>query len=120
MGNTDLARENYKKAIQVSEQHDNPRHTGNACLQLASLYQSFKKADSVFLYAKKALEAFTLGGYKKETAIAYRMISDYYHDQNNTDSSFAYLRLATLLNDSLYRWKRPGSWNSRWQHSISN
>ena len=102
MGNTDLARENYKKAIQVSEQHDNPRHTGNACLQLASLYQSFKKADSVFLYAKKALEAFTLGGYKKETAIAYRMISDYYHDQNNTDSSFAYLRLATLLNDSLY------------------
>jgi hypothetical protein len=66
MGNTDLARENYKKAIQVSEQHDNPRHTGNACLQLASLYQSFKKADSVFLYAKKALEAFTLGATKRK------------------------------------------------------
>jgi len=101
MGNIDLARENYQKAIQVSELHDNPRHTGNACLQLASLYQSFKKADSGFLYAKKALEAFTLGGYKREIAIAYRMISNYYHDQNNTDSSFAYLRLATLLNDSL-------------------
>jgi signal transduction histidine kinase len=101
MGNTDLARENYQKAVQVSEQHDNPRHTGNACLQLANLYQSLKKADLVFLYAKKALEAFTQGGYKKEVAIAYRMISDYYHDQNNTDSSFAYLRLATLLNDSL-------------------
>ena len=101
MGNTDLARENYQKAIQVSEQHANPRHTGNACLQLANLYQSLKKADSGFLYAKKALEAFTQGGYKKEAAIAYRMISDYYHDQNNTDSSFAYLRLATVLGDSL-------------------
>ena len=101
MGNTDLARENYQKAIQVSEQHDNARHTGNACLQLANLYQSSKEADSVFLYAKKALEAFTLGGYEKEKAIAYRMISDYYWDQKNTDSSITYLRLATLLNDSL-------------------
>src|SRR4030095_11061051 len=101
MGNTDLARENYQKAIQVSGLHDNPRHTGNACLQLANLYQSLKKADSVFLYAKKALEAFTKGGYKKEVAIAYRMISDYYWDKKNTDSSFAYLRLATSLDDSL-------------------
>ena len=101
MGNTNLARENYQKAIQVSELRDNPRHTGNACLQLASLYQSLNKADSSFLFAKKALEAFTLGGYKKELAIAYRLISDYYHDQKNTDSSFAYLRLATLLKDSL-------------------
>ncbi|HJS54022.1 MAG TPA: ATP-binding protein, partial [Chitinophagaceae bacterium] len=101
MGNIDLARENYLKAIQVSGQHDNPRHTGNACLQLANLYQSLKKADSGFLYAKKALEAFTQGGYKKEVAIAYRMISDYYWDQKNKDSSFAYLRLAALLNDSL-------------------
>ena len=101
MGHSDLARQNYQKAIQVSELHDNPRHTGNACLQLANLYQSLKKADSVFLFAKKALEAFTQGGYKKEIAIAYRMISNYYHDQNNTDSSFAYLRLATLLNDSV-------------------
>jgi len=100
-GNTDLARENYQKAIQVSEQNSNPRLAGNACLQLAKLYQSLNKADLAFIYAKKALEAFTLGGYEKEKAIAYRMISDYYHDQNNTDSSFAYLRLATLLNDSL-------------------
>ena len=100
-GNIDLARENYQKAVQVSEQHDNPRHTGNACLQLANLYQSLKKADSGFLYAKKALQAFTQGGYKKEVAMAYRMISDYYWDQKNADSSFAYLRLATLLNDSL-------------------
>ncbi len=101
LGNIDLARENYQKAIQVSEQHDNPRHTGSACLQLAQLYQSLQQPDSAFLYAKDALAAFTLGRYEKEKAIAYRMISDYYSDQKNTDSSFAYLRLATLLNDSV-------------------
>jgi len=101
MGNTDLARENYQKAIQVSELNDNPRHSGNACLQLASLYQSFKKADSSFLYAKKALDAFAQGGYKREVAMAYRMISDYYWDKKNADSSLVYLRLATELDDSL-------------------
>ena len=101
MGNADLARKNYLKAIQVSEQHENFRHAGNACLQLATLYQTLKKADSGFLYAKKALAAFTQGGYKKEVAIAYRMISDYYWDNKNTDSSFAYLRRATVLDDSL-------------------
>ena len=102
MGNPHLARENYLKAVEVSELRDNPRHTGNACLQLASLYQSLNKADSSFLYAKKALEAFKLGGYKKELAIAYRIISDYYYyTQNNRDSSFTYLRLATVLKDSL-------------------
>ena len=101
MGNADLARKNYLKAIQVSEQHENFRHAGNACLQLATFYQTLKNADSGFLYAKKALAAFTLGGYKKEVAIAYRMISDYYWDNKNTDSSFAYLRRATVLDDSL-------------------
>ncbi|HEY5691057.1 MAG TPA: ATP-binding protein [Cyclobacteriaceae bacterium] len=100
-GNTDLARENYKKGIQVSELYDNPRLAGNACLQLASLYQSLKIADSSFVYAKKALDAFKQGGYNKEVAIAYRMISDYYWDKENTDSSFAYLRMATALDDNL-------------------
>jgi two-component system, NtrC family, sensor kinase len=106
MGNIDLAKENYEKAIQVSELHDNPRHSGNAYLLLANLYQSLKKADSSFLYAKKSLEAFAKGGYKKEVAIAYRMISDYYWDKKNTDSSFAYLRLATVLDDSLDKVER--------------
>ena len=101
MGNTNLAAENYLKAIQLSELHENFRHVGNACLQLANLYQSLNNADSSFLYAKKALAAFSQGGYKKEVAITYRMISDYYWENKNTDSSFAYLRRATKLADSL-------------------
>jgi len=64
-GNTDLARENYQKAIQVSEQNSNPRLAGNACLQLAKLYQSLNKADLAFIYAKKALERFYAGWLRK-------------------------------------------------------
>jgi signal transduction histidine kinase len=101
MGNMDRARESYLTAIRISELHQNSRHTGNASLQLATLFQSQQKPDSAFIYASKALEVFSQGGYKKEVAVAYRMISDYYQFSNNTDSSLAYLRLATVLDDGL-------------------
>ncbi len=101
MGNIDMARENFEKAIRVSEQQNNPAKQGDAHLQLANLYQSLSKTDSSLFHAKKALEAFNLVGKEKSKAVAYRMISDYYWDQNKVDSSFIYLRLATVLNDSL-------------------
>jgi len=101
MGNIDLARENFEKAIRVSEQQNNPAKQGDAHLQLASLYQSLSKTDSCLFHAQKALEAFNLVGKEKSKADAYRKISDYYWDQNKADSSFTYLRLATILNDSL-------------------
>src|SRR6266487_3538134 len=101
MRNIDLARENFEKAILVSEQQNNPARKGEAHLQLSCLYESLKKTDSSLFHAKKALEAFNQVGKEKSKAVAYRMISDYYWDQNKADSSFVYLRLATLLNDSL-------------------
>ena len=101
VGNIELARENFEKGIQVSEQQNNPAKQGDAHLQIANLYQSLSKTDSSLFHAKKALEAFNLVGKEKSKAVAYRMISDYYWDQNKADSSFMYLRLATVLNDSL-------------------
>jgi two-component system NtrC family sensor kinase len=101
MGNIDLARENFEKAIRVSKQQNNPAKQGDAHLQLASLYQLLSKTDSCLFHAQKALEAFNLVGKEKSKAVAYRKISDYYWDQNKADSSFTYLRLATILNDSL-------------------
>ena len=101
MGNIDLARENFEKAIRVSEQQNNVTKQGDAHLQLANLLQSLNKTDSSLFHARKALEAFNLVGKEKSKAVAYRMISDCYRYQNKADSSFIYLRLATVLNDSL-------------------
>jgi signal transduction histidine kinase len=101
MGNIDLARENFKKAILTSSLQNNPARTGDACLQMAMLYQSLEKPDSGLLYTREALEAFNLVGKERSKAIAYRMISDFYKDQKKNDSSFVYLRLATFLNDGL-------------------
>jgi len=101
MGNIDLARENFEKAITTSSLQNNPARTGDACLQMAMLYQSIEKPDSGLLYAREALDAFNLVGKEKSKAIAYRLISDFYGEQKKTDSSFINLRLAALLNDNL-------------------
>jgi len=101
MGKLDLAKENFESAIRTSSRQNNPARTGDAFLQMATLYQSLGKSDSGLLYAKQALEAFTLVGKEKPKAITYRIISDFYGEQKKTDSSFVYLRLATLLDDSL-------------------
>ncbi len=101
MGNLDLAKENFERAIRIGSLQNNLSRVGEACLQMAMLYQSLEKPDSGLLYAKEALESFNLVGNEKSKAIAYRMISDFYGAQKKTDSSFVYLRLATLLNDSV-------------------
>jgi tetratricopeptide (TPR) repeat protein len=100
-GDVDLAKENFEKAISVSEQQNNLGRKGDAHLQMADLYQSLKKTDSSLYHAKKALEAFSLLGKEKPKAVALRMISDYYFQIGSPDSSFTYLRSATLLNDGL-------------------
>jgi two-component system NtrC family sensor kinase len=101
MGNLDLAKENFERAIRTGSLQNNLARIGDGCLQMAMLYQSLEKPDSGLLYAKEALESFNLVGKERSKAIAYRMISDFYEDKKKTDSSFVYLRLATLLNDSL-------------------
>jgi len=106
MGKVSLAKENFERAIRTSRLQNNPARLGDACLQMAKLYQSLGRSDSGLAYAKAALEAFTLVGKEKPKMIAYRMISDFYGAQKKVDSSFAYLRSATLLNDSLDQLER--------------
>ena len=96
-GNFTLARENYERAVQLSEELNNPLISGYSCLQLANLYQSINRPDSSLHYAQKALEAFKNVGSSRSMENAYKMISKYYGELKNNDSSFAYLKLATFL-----------------------
>ena len=100
-GDMNQAKENFEKAIQVSDQQNNLNKKGNAHFRLARLYEFLKSPDSSLYHAKKALEAFTLLGNERSKAVACRMISDYYSVMGKEDSSFTYLRFSTVLNDSL-------------------
>jgi len=101
MGDTGLARKNYETAVTVALKQNNTAVAGYNYLILANIYQALHKQDSGLSAAKNALAAFTLVGKEKEKVLAYRMISDFYRDRKMNDSSFIYLRRATLLNDSL-------------------
>ena len=101
MGDTTHAKENFKKAIQVSTLYNNPVKKGDAHLELARLFQSQNKFDSGLYHSKEALAILKLAGKEKSTAIAYKMISDCYWSLGTPDCSFVYLRLARVLNDKL-------------------
>jgi signal transduction histidine kinase/Tfp pilus assembly protein PilF len=101
MGDTTRAKENFEKAVQVSALHNNPIKNGESHLHLARLFQSQNKMDSSLFHSKAALAILKLAGKDKSTANAYRMISDCYLSLGQQDSSFAYLRLATVLNDKI-------------------
>ena len=101
MGDTDLAKIQYETAVAVALKQNNTATAGYNYLELAKIYKSLRRLDSGLAAAKNALAAFTLVGKEKEKVVAYRMISDFYRDRKMNDSSFIYLRRATLLNDSL-------------------
>ena len=100
-GDINQAKSNFEKAIQISAQYNKPITVGEAHLRLARLFQSYDKIDSSLYHSREALAVLKLAGKEKSTAIAYRMISDGYWSLGMPDSSFAYLRLATALNDKL-------------------
>ncbi|MEJ7626845.1 MAG: ATP-binding protein [Ferruginibacter sp.] len=101
MGDTNPARKNYETAVAVALKQNNTAQAGYNYIELAKIYKALNKQDSGLSAAKNALAAFTLVGKEKEKVLAYRMISDFYREKNLNDSSFIYLRLATLLNDSI-------------------
>ena len=100
-GDTTLARQSFEKGIQVSALANNQIKNGEAHIALARLFQSQNKFDSSLYQSQMALSILEFAGKEKSTAIAYRMISDCYASLGMQDSSFVYLKMATVLNDKL-------------------
>jgi len=95
------ARQYFSKAVQAGALYNNSVQIGEAHIRLARLYQSQNDIDSSLYHAKEALAILKLSAKEKSTAIAYRMVSDYYGMLGEADSCFIYLKAATLLKDKL-------------------
>jgi two-component system NtrC family sensor kinase len=100
MGKYELAKKSFEMAVQVTAFQNNTTQSGNAYARLAELFQLTGKPDSSLLYNKKAVEAYKSVGNEKNNISLYRKISDNYLSLKMNDSSFAYLRMAVVLNDS--------------------
>jgi two-component system, NtrC family, sensor kinase len=102
-GDLSLAKEYFNKAIQASILYKNTVQLGEAHIRLANLYRSQNQIDSSLYNGIKALNALTFSGKDKSLIIAYRIISDNFGLMGNEESSFAYLKSATLLNDKVQK-----------------
>jgi len=100
-GDFELSRDAYQKCIGLYKKQINLSGLAQASNRLGSLYQTFNNPDSGFLYARKALETAKIVGLPGEMKNAYKVLSDIYSDQKNKDSTLTYLKLYTVLNDSL-------------------
>ncbi len=105
-GDFNQAKVNFYKAVDAGMKYNNPVQRGEAHLQLARLFKFQNKIDSSLYNSKAALSILLLTGKEKSTAIVYRIISDCYESLGSYDSSFVYLKFATILNDKLEQAER--------------
>ncbi|MBK5271260.1 MAG: hypothetical protein JJE22_09625, partial [Bacteroidia bacterium] len=100
-GDYELSRDAYQKSIRLAKEQNNLSGLARALNFTGGFYQAIKKPDSCLHYAGEALKIAKIVGVPVEMKNAYKLISDIYSDQKNKDSTLAYLKLYTALNDSL-------------------
>ena len=100
-GDFELSRDAYQKSIRICQEQNTLPGLARTLNLLGGLYQIIKKPDSSLHYAREALETARTVGLSVEMKNAYKLLSDTYSDQKNKDSTLAYLKLYTVLNDSL-------------------
>ncbi len=105
-GDFNQTKVNFYKAVDAGMKYNNLVQRGEAHLQLAHLFKFQNNIDSSLYHSKEALSILLLTGKEKSTAIAYRIISDCYESLGSYDSSFVYLKFATILNDKLEKAER--------------
>ncbi|MES1219279.1 MAG: hypothetical protein ABUT20_27485, partial [Bacteroidota bacterium] len=99
-GDFGLSKDALLKSAKVNEEQGNLSGLGGSYLSLADLYQAANPDTSMF-YARKALETFKKVTLPSGISDAYSLLSSIYAKQNKSDSAFAYLKLASVIKDSL-------------------
>ena len=100
-GDFGLSKDALLKSAKINEEQGNLSGLGESYLSLANLYQAAKNPDTSMFYARKALETFKEVSLPSGISDAYRLFSSIYATQNKPDSAFAFLKLATVIKDSL-------------------
>ncbi len=100
-GNVTQARNAYLESVASYTAHHNLHYLPQAYNALSKLYIRLDKPDSSLFYARKLLETARVLGQPQPLASSYQALSDVYSNLNNRDSTLKYLKLYTVLNDSL-------------------
>ena len=99
-GDFDQSKEAFLQSVKANKEQQNLSGLAWGYLSLANLYQAAKKPDSSMFYARKALETFNEVSLPSGISNTYRLFSSIYK-HNKPDSAYAYLKLASVIKDSL-------------------
>ena len=100
-GQLDSARYYYSQSLSVNKEQNNVAGEISSNQSFAGLYEKAAQADSMLMYASKALQlAINLKQAGSESSSA-GLVSKAWQMKGNTDSAFAYLAISKRLSDSL-------------------
>jgi two-component system, NtrC family, sensor kinase len=108
-GDFALSKDALLKSAKVNEEQSNLSGLAESYLSglaesylsIADLYQATKNPDTSMFYARKALETFKLVNSPAGVSGAYSLFSSLYAKLNKPDSAFVYLKLASVIKDSV-------------------
>jgi two-component system, NtrC family, sensor kinase len=100
-GDYELALDAYRKSLNHGLEQNNLTGIAGSSLSLSSLFLILNKPDSSLYYSRKALATSKITKGYWTMAGAYQLISDVYNNQEKADSAYTYLKLATVIRDSL-------------------
>ena len=106
MGNKQLAREYFRRAIDVSIEQNYLRGVVAGNLPLADIFKQSGKIDSSLHYANAALGVAKYLNSPDLLLRSYTALAAFYRSTNNKDSTVKYQELIIKMNDSLFNSKQ--------------
>jgi two-component system, NtrC family, sensor kinase len=100
-GKLDSSRIAFINAIKINQKVNNLSNLGDSYLNISDLYRTEKKSDSSQFFARKAVNTYKKTLRPDGLVNAYNLLYSIFEAENNKDSAFTYLKLASSLNDSL-------------------
>ncbi len=100
-GNKNLALDALRRAIKIDSSTSNMPNLGWAYNSLGDFYSGTEQQDSVIYYASTGLKVLRSAREAKGVRHAYHLLFSAFNKQNNRDSAFIYLQLASTMSDSL-------------------
>lgn len=100
-GQRKLAMEYYRLSIPYLKLTEQKASLSGTFLGIAKLFENEGQVDSTLFYANQAFEINRAAGFTQSVLDASNFLSSFYNNKRNIDSAYFYLKLSTVIQDSL-------------------
>jgi len=106
LGNYDAALSHFRSGLVEAEKDVDLNNLALNYLEIAKLFKQLNANDSVFLYARKALETANTISLKRAVYEASGLLAAFFKIKNRQDSALFYTELSSAVKDSLYGYSK--------------